>query len=86
MEKKKETVNHPDHYNVGKIEIIDFIKDLGIAEDVSIGNAIKYISRYKHKENPKDDIKKAIWYLNYLLDLLEQENNQWKKENKDKSV
>ena len=30
---KKEMVDHPDHYNRGKIEVIDFIKDLGMAKD-----------------------------------------------------
>ena len=76
MNKKKEMVDHPDHYNTGKIEVIDLIKDLGMAEDFCIGNAIKYISRYKHKENPLEDIKKAVWYLNYLIEILEKNNNQ----------
>ena len=70
---KKEMVNHPDHYNTGKIEVIDFIKDLGMAKDFCIGNAIKYIARYKHKQNPTEDIKKAIWYLEYLVEILESE-------------
>ncbi len=70
---KKEMVDHPDHYNRGKIEVIDFIKDLGMAKDFCIGNAIKYIARYKHKQNPSEDIKKAIWYLKYLVEILESE-------------
>ncbi len=69
-------VDHPDHYNTGKIEVIDFIKDLGMAEDFCVGNAIKYISRYKHKENPLEDIKKAVWYLNYLVEILEKNKDQ----------
>ena len=76
MSKKKEMVDHPDHYNTGKIEVIDFIKDLGMAEDFCVGNAIKYISRYKHKENPLEDIKKAVWYLNYLVEILEKNKDQ----------
>ena len=72
MKEKIEMVDHPDHYNTGKIEVIDYIKDLGLAEDFCIGNAIKYISRYKHKDNPSEDLKKAIWYLNYLLKTLEE--------------
>jgi len=32
----KETVNHPSHYNQGKIEVIDYIEDLGIGEDFCI--------------------------------------------------
>ncbi len=70
---KKEMVDHPEHYNKGKIEVIDFIKDLGMAKDFCIGNAIKYIARYKYKKNPAEDIKKAIWYLEYLVEILESE-------------
>lgn len=71
MKKKaKEMVDHPSHYNSGKIEAIEYIKDLGIAEDFCTGNALKYISRYKHKGTPDEDIKKAIWYLEYLLNII----------------
>ncbi len=58
---KKETVNHPSHYNMGKIEVIDFIEDqkLGFND----GNAVKYIARSNYKDNEIEDIKKAIWYL-----------------------
>jgi len=62
---EKELVNHPEHYNTGKIEVIDVIEDwdLGFHE----GNAIKYIARHKHKTNPAQDIEKAIWYLQRYL-------------------
>ena len=69
--KKKEMNNHPEHYNSGKIEVIDFIESLGIDEDFCIGNAIKYISRYKHKGDPVGDLKKAKWYIEYLINKLE---------------
>jgi len=70
--KKKEMIDHPDHYNSGKIEVIDFIKSLGIDEDFCMGNAIKYISRYKHKGDPLGDLKKARWYIDYLIKQLEE--------------
>ena len=69
---KEEKVDHPNHYNKGKIETIEYLKDMGIAEDFCIGNAIKYISRYKHKEKPVEDLKKARWYLDYCIKLLEE--------------
>ena len=62
-------VDHPAHYNVGDIETIDYLKSLGIAEDFCIGNAIKYLSRYKQK-NGIEDLKKAQWYLTWVLDNL----------------
>jgi len=64
------SVDHPKHYNSGKIETIEYLKDMGIAEDFCIGNAIKYISRYKHKGRPEEDLEKAVWYLNYVIKLL----------------
>jgi NTP pyrophosphatase (non-canonical NTP hydrolase) len=63
----KEEVNHPDRYNKGGIEVIDIIRaytaDLNGKEAFDIGNAIKYICRYKDK-NGVEDLKKAIWYIN----------------------
>lgn len=64
-------VNHPDHYNAGKIECIDAIKSAVTGLDpfdaFCAGNAIKYIWRHKHKGS-LEDIKKAIWYLNFLME------------------
>ena len=70
-EKNKEQVNHPDHYNQGKIEVIDYIEDLGMGDDFCAGNAIKYISRYKYKGKPLEDLKKAKWYIERLIERYE---------------
>ena len=67
----KEHVNHPDHYNQGKIEVIDYIEDIGMGEDFCAGNAIKYISRYKYKSKPLEDLKKAKWYIERLIQQYE---------------
>jgi len=69
--KPKEQVNHPDHYNQGKIEVIDYIEDLGMGDDFCAGNAIKYISRYKYKGKPLEDLKKAKWYIERLIERYE---------------
>ncbi|WP_207654227.1 DUF3310 domain-containing protein [Clostridium sporogenes] len=29
----------------------------------NLGNAIKYIARAEHKGNKKEDLEKAVWYL-----------------------
>ena len=34
------------------------------------GNALKYLIRYKHKGNPKQDLDKALWYLTRLKDKI----------------
>lgn len=72
--KKKDMVNHPDHYIHGGIETIDVIKafteDLTGIEAVDTANIIKYISRWKSK-NGLEDLQKAQWYLNHLINLVE---------------
>lgn len=70
---KNENINHPNHYNFGKIEVIDFLKDQDVAKDFCVGNIIKYVARYKYKEKPIEDLKKAKWYLEYLIGTLEDE-------------
>ena len=65
-----ETVNHPAHYTKGEIEAIDAIRAaLGPAgfESYIIGNCMKYLWRYKHK-NGLQDLQKAQWYLARLID------------------
>jgi len=57
----KEMVNHPDHYQGGKLEVIDIIEDYNLG--FSLGNAIKYILRADKKGNKKQDLEKALWYL-----------------------
>jgi Protein of unknwon function (DUF3310). len=66
-------VNHPSYYNLGKIEVIDFIDDqkLGFYE----AQVIKYITRAKHKGNELQDLKKAQWYLNRYISIREKKIN-----------
>lgn len=55
-------VNHPSHYKTGGIETIDFIEAKQF--NYNMGNAVKYISRAEYKGNKKQDLEKAVWYLN----------------------
>ena len=63
----EEKVDHPSHYNAGRIEVIEFIEDQGL--NFNLGNAVKYISRAGKKDPKKfrEDLEKAIWYLNREL-------------------
>jgi hypothetical protein len=68
-------VNHPSHYNAGKIEVIDVIEDwVRHAPDPVVGGlqwqCLKYLSRMWLKEDPHKDAKKAQWYLNRLINTL----------------
>lgn len=74
---KNETdmVNHPSHYkSESGLEAIDVIKaftaDLRGIEAVDTANVIKYILRWPNK-NGLEDLKKARWYLNDLINNLE---------------
>lgn len=64
----RSSVSHPEHYNAGSLEAIDVIEDAGFGEGFALGNALKYILRAKHKNNYVDDLRKAIWYINYAIE------------------
>lgn len=61
-------VNHPAHYNDGKIEVIDYIEDKGLG--FHLGNAVKYISRAGKKDQAKaiEDLEKAVWYIQRYIE------------------
>ena len=76
-------INHPSHYTWLKdkvgIEVIDITRHL----DFDLGNAIKYILRAGKKPINKSnsnlnvaaiqDLKKAIWYINDKIKMIENE-------------
>lgn len=67
-------VNHPEHYQSGKIETIDiieeFTKDLKGIEASDAANIIKYACRWKRK-NGVEDLRKLVWYANHLINHIE---------------
>ena len=66
---------NPEYYRRHKFETIDVILDvtkhLPGDEGYLVGNVIKYISRYDEK-NGVEDLEKARWYLNKLIELLKE--------------
>ena len=56
---------NPSHYKQGKIEVIDFIIDQDLPYLES--NILKYVCRHRFK-NGVEDLKKAQWYLNVLIE------------------
>ena len=70
-------VNHPNHYTKGGVECIDAIQSSMTEEafrGYCKGNIQKYIYRYEDKQNPKQDLLKARWYLDRLLQTFPQED------------
>ena len=69
-------VNSPPHYTKGKFEAIEVIEDaVQYAPNSVYGTlqwqVLKYILRMWSKNNALEDAKKARWYLDRLIDKLE---------------
>ena len=75
---KLDMVNHPQHYKTGKIECIDCISAVVNMYDgeqaYDVGQVIKYLYRAPTKQNFMQDLKKAQWYLNRLIDTASKTN------------
>lgn len=79
----EDLVNHPKHYKaVNGLETIDvieaFTENLKGIEATDTGNVLKYMCRWKEK-NGLQDLEKARWYLNHLIDLVEKKDEDAKK-------
>jgi len=70
MNEKEDMVNSPAHYNKAGIETIDALAAmLNNGFDYYLqGNIVKYLWRYRYK-NGVEDLKKAQWYLNKLIEV-----------------
>jgi len=65
-----DVVEKPAHYNNGSIEAIEYIKQQtgeGF-KDYLYGNAIKYLHRHRYKGKPVEDLRKAVWYINRMME------------------
>ena len=72
-----DNVNHPSHYETGKFECFDVMREVlgdDSVKDFCIANTFKYIYRHKRK-NGVEDIKKAKWYIDKYLELEENKND-----------
>lgn len=68
-----DSVNHPSHYTQGGKEVIEIIQEVcSIDEFVGYckGNILKYLARRNFKGFYKQDLQKADWYLDYLLNCV----------------
>lgn len=64
-------VNSPDHYTHNGIEAINVIEAKLTDEQYQgylQGSVMKYLLRSNYKGKRKEDLKKAQWYLNKLVD------------------
>lgn len=73
----KDNIN-PNHYKSGKIEVIEIMQDQLSSEQFKgfcKGLILKYLCRADHK-NGLEDYKKAQWYLNRLINVMEEKENE----------
>lgn len=80
MYKSNDTeVSHPSHYqSEDGLEVITVIKafteGLTGIEAVDTANVIKYICRW-NKKNGIQDLEKAMWYLQHLIEVRKQKQD-----------
>lgn len=68
-------VNSPSHYTQGKYEVIDMLEQLASSYKnptiaYLVSTAGKYLFRAPFKNNLKQDLEKAVWYLNRAIEKL----------------
>lgn len=71
---ESDPVNHAAHYNDGGIECIDALEaSMTPIEYAGFlkGQVFKYIWRYRLKGKPAEDLKKARYYLDRLIQITE---------------
>lgn len=77
LEPASDMVNHPSHYADTDLpaEVIDIIeptiKNYPSEVGYHVGNVIKYLLRAPYKNNLKEDVEKAEFYLKRTKDILE---------------
>jgi len=67
--KEPDMVNHPSHYTFGKYEVCDVLLDW-FKNDPLLWQVGKYIARATRKGREKQDLEKAMWYLNKRLEMV----------------
>ena len=82
-ESEDKMVSHPSHYQSKTgLEVIDvieaFTSDLNGIEATDTGNILKYMCRWKNK-NGIQDLEKAKWYLDHLIDHIKSNNKEKEK-------
>lgn len=72
---KNKNVHSPGHYTTGNVEVIDLLEDIAERYDdpkiaYLVSTASKYIYRSPFKNNQKEDLEKAVWYLQRAISHL----------------
>lgn len=65
-------INSPPHYTSGHVEAIDYMRD-NVPKEAFEGylecSIKKYLHRWRYKGKPDEDLEKARWYLERLINF-----------------
>ena len=79
-EQMEDMVNSPSHYTNGSIECIDAMKSMTHGAIVSAFvsycwlASFKFLWRWHYKGKPIQDLEKARWYINKMIEKLKEED------------
>lgn len=65
-----DNVHNPYHYTRYTVDVIEITQDM----DFLSGNVVKYVCRAPYKDSQLEDLKKAKWYLERLIERAERED------------
>lgn len=70
-----EKINHPDHYQSNKFEVIEIIEAFRL--EFSLGSVVKYVLRAgkKPQESALEDLSKALWFLQNEIERIQRESD-----------
>jgi hypothetical protein len=79
LNSEEDKVNHPKHYTYNwegneAIEAYAYIRSWRM--DYPESNIIKYVTRHPYKGKSLEDLKKARWYLDRLIEEIEIEEGK----------
>ena len=75
-EARRLLVNKPDHYRHLPVECIEISQHFNF----NLGNALKYIWRCGHKDDPIQDLEKAAWYVRQEIHRIKGNARAWNAE------
>lgn len=68
-------INAPLHYiSENGLEVIDIIEAYGLADSFHLANTLKYCLRAKAKDDYRENLGKALWYLRRFHFKINQED------------
>lgn len=61
-----DSIERPEHYTYSAVEVIEAIEAWQLG--YHLGNVVKYVARAAHKGCELEDLQKARWYLDRVIE------------------